>query len=77
MREVRRVLEPGGVLVLATDDPGYQARMQEVMEAATGFATMESESGAEGSGEDGTTIFERKWSEKGRTARYFRYRRLP
>ncbi len=77
VREVRRVLVPGGRLVLATDDAAYAAEMREAVEAAGGF-----QGGTPGPGDgeeffDATTIFERKGLARGAAIGRFVYRRLP
>ncbi len=76
VRIVRRVLEVGGELILATDDANYQEQMREVMAEAAGFERMEIAEADERSDDDGSTIFERKWVAKGRTPLYFRFRRV-
>jgi tRNA (guanine-N7-)-methyltransferase len=78
VRELRRVLRPGGELVLATDDAPYAAEMVESV-AVTGGLEGPLDGPADRPGEEdvlhGTTLFERKWRAEGRTIRYFRYRR--
>jgi tRNA (guanine-N7-)-methyltransferase len=88
-RQLRRVLRPGGTVLLATDDAAYQEQMQSVMDGVGGFQRESVRDAAErddegtaarlGPGErigtDGTTIFERKGKERGRGIRYFLYRR--
>ncbi len=91
IREVRRILRPGGLLVLATDDEPYQNQMERTVAEAGGFRDVLGEEPGEdeelrsmamprlGAGErigsDGTTIFERKGLARGRGIRYFRFRR--
>lgn len=88
-RQVRRVLRPGGTLLMATDDAAYQEQMREVVDGVGGFETVSVRDAAErdddgtaerlGPGErigtDGTTIFERKGKARGRPIRYFTWRR--
>jgi len=76
LREVRRVLGPGGILWMATDDAAYQRQMVEVAESVGGFAGGPYDGPEERTPTDGITIFERKGIQQGRSIRYFRYRRL-
>jgi tRNA (guanine-N7-)-methyltransferase len=75
VREVRRVLEPGGTLVMATDDAAYQRQMEETVAADGGFEGGPVEPGAERSLNDGTTIFQRKGLARGAAIRWFLWRR--
>jgi tRNA (guanine-N7-)-methyltransferase len=77
VREVRRVLEPGGTLHMATDDAPYQGQMVAVVEAVGGFAPASPDGPEERSADGGTTIFERKGLARGATIRRFRWVRLP
>ena len=77
VREARRVLEPGGALVRATDDAPYQEQMRAVVASAGGFEGGEVDPERERSLADGTTIFERKGLQRGATIRWFLWRRLP
>jgi tRNA (guanine-N7-)-methyltransferase len=77
VREARRVLEPGGALVMATDDAPYQEQMRTVVASAGGFEGGEVDPERERSLADGTTIFERKGLQRGATIRWFLWRRLP
>jgi len=89
-REARRVLEPGGLLVLATDDAAYAAEMRAAVGAAGGFEGSPGNGRAPGGspapGEssekegdlfDGTTIFERKGLAAGASIARLVWRRLP
>jgi len=89
VREVRRVLEPGGTLLLATDDAAYGEQMRAVVEATGGFGGVpgdlsgsrwEPDPGVTVDGReayDGTTIFERRGLTEGRAITRLLYRRLP
>jgi tRNA (guanine-N7-)-methyltransferase len=77
VRQVRRALEPGGVLVAATDDAAYQEQMRAVVEGVGGFEGGEVDPRAHREISDGTTIFERKGLARGATIRWFLWRRLP
>lgn len=72
-REVRRVLEPGGVLYLATDDVPYRDQMVEVMEGG-GFDNLLAADWVEDSLLGHTTKFERLWREQGRDIHHMLYR---
>ncbi|NUN51398.1 MAG: tRNA (guanosine(46)-N7)-methyltransferase TrmB [Planctomycetaceae bacterium] len=71
-RELRRTLEPGADLLLATDDAAYAAQMRSVMDGDGGF---EGGPADERTVFDGTTIFERKGLAEGRKGNWFLYRR--
>jgi tRNA (guanine-N7-)-methyltransferase len=77
VRQVARILRPGGLLVLATDDAPYAAQMAESVAAAGGLeGPLDGPADAPGEEDgDGPTLFERKWRAEGRTIRYLRYRR--
>ena len=77
VREARRVLEPGGELVMATDDAPYQEQMRAVVASVGGFEGGEVEPQRERSLADGTTIFERKGLQRGASIRWFLWRRRP
>jgi tRNA (guanine-N7-)-methyltransferase len=77
VREARRVLEPGGVLLMATDDAPYQEQMRSVVASVGGFEGGETDAPRERSLDDGQTIFERKGLERGAAIRWFLWRRLP
>jgi tRNA (guanine-N7-)-methyltransferase len=77
VREARRVLEPGGILVAVTDDAPYQEQMRTVVASVGGFEGGETDPERERSLADGTTIFERKGLQRGATIRWFLWRRLP
>ena len=76
-RQVRRVLEPGGLLEAATDDAAYGAQMREVVEGVGGFEGGPPERPDERSLDDGTTIFERKGLAQGAAIARYLWRRLP
>ncbi len=77
VREVRRVLEPGGALEAATDDAAYGDQMALVVGGVGGFEGGAADAGDERSLDDGTTIFERKGLARGAAIRRFLWRRLP
>ena len=77
VREARRVLEPGGLLVLATDDAPYAAEMRSAVATAGGFEGGDAEPAMEGDLFDGTTIFERKGLAAGASIARLVWRRLP
>jgi tRNA (guanine-N7-)-methyltransferase len=77
VREVRRVLEAGGILAAATDDAAYGEQIRRVVEENGGFEGGPDDGSVERSPDDGTTIFERKGLAQGAAIRRFRWRRLP
>jgi tRNA (guanine-N7-)-methyltransferase len=89
VRELRRVLEPGGLLLLATDDAPYGEQMREAVATAGGFeGAPEDSSGTRWEPDpgvtidgreafDGTTIFERRGLAEGRPIARLALRRLP
>jgi tRNA (guanine-N7-)-methyltransferase len=76
-REAHRVLEPGGVLALATDDAPYAEEMRRSVESVGGFEAGAADPSREGDLFDGTTIFERKGLARGADIARLVYRRLP
>ncbi len=72
-REARRLLAPGGRLLLATDDAGYASWMREVLGAAEGLE--EEPEGTERTGEDGPTLFEKRGLAEGRAIARLAWRR--
>ena len=72
-REVRRVLAPGGVLYLATDDVPYRDQMLEVMEDG-GFDNLLDAAWTEEAPLGHETKFERLWREHGRDIHHMLYR---
>ncbi len=77
VREVRRVLEPGGLLEAATDDAAYGEQIATVVAGVGGFEGGATAPGDERSEGDGRTIFESKGLARGASIRRFRWRRLP
>jgi tRNA (guanine-N7-)-methyltransferase len=77
VREARRVLVPGGILALATDDAPYAEEMRRAVASVGGFEGGDADPAREGDLFDGTTIFERKGIARGASIARLVFRRLP
>ena len=67
---IRRILAPGSVLYLRTDDPPYFEQMQETFRGAEAFA----EESTPAVLSEITTEFERQWLAEGKRTHYAAYR---
>ena len=88
-REAHRVLAPGGVLFLATDDPPYASQILDVIEGSGQFAPKDCDSGMVAGMVDGVagdsgapaigweTKFERRWRAMGREIRHMAFSPIP
>lgn len=77
-REARRVLEPEGVLHLATDDAAYAERMLDVLEGAGLFRNLGGPRSTSSSPALGwETKFERLWRSRGRVIRHMAFSPAP
>jgi tRNA (guanine-N7-)-methyltransferase len=77
-REAHRVLVPGGVLRLATDDAPYAAQILDVVEGSGLFSNLAGPGAADARPALGwETKFERLWRGKGRTIRHMAFSPAP
>jgi len=74
---VARVLEPGGLLRVATDDPDYAAQIDEVLSGETLLENTYAPSAWVNEVADRImTSYERDWRDEGRTMHFFDYVRV-
>ncbi len=66
VNELRRVVRPGGQVLVVTDHRGYFGQIQHVFKDAPGFATIDFPAMADQDGEVVGTNFERKYIAQGR-----------
>lgn len=70
-----RALEPGALLHVSTDHPGYRDWIAEVMAAQTEFANLHATPWSDSPPARRETAYEAEWRAEGRAIAYFDYRR--
>lgn len=77
VQEMHRILEPGGILTMVTDDESYSRYMIHVLQQASGFQSSFAAPyySMELPGY-GTSYFEDLWRNKGKTIRYHAFRKI-
>jgi tRNA (guanine-N7-)-methyltransferase len=77
IREVHRILQPGGVLTMVTDDEAYSKIMIEVLHQVAGFESVFPDPYYVTHYPDyGTSYFEDLWRQKGKSIHYHAFRKL-
>jgi tRNA (guanine-N7-)-methyltransferase len=77
VRQLARRLEPGGVLHVATDHPGYAEAIAEVLAAEPLLENLHAPAAWREQPPDRcATAYELEWRAQGRACRYFRHRRV-
>lgn len=77
IHEVRRILQPGGVLTLVTDDAPYSRWMIDTLHKAAGFQSEYPDPYFVSEYPNyGTSFFEDLWRQKGKTIHYHAFRKL-
>lgn len=77
IEEVRRILQPGGVLTLVTDDKSYSEEMIDVLSLFPGFqSTFPSPFYVNDYPSYGTSYFEDLWREKGKLIYYLAFKKI-
>jgi tRNA (guanine-N7-)-methyltransferase len=75
---LQRALQPGAVLHVSTDDPGYTEWMAQVFGQCEGFENLHApEPFSRQRPARRATAYEQEWAAKGREIAYFDYRRCP
>lgn len=77
MREILRILQPGGVVTMVTDDAGHSNWIIQIMQQLSGFESLFAKPYyVEDYPGYGTSFFEELWREKGKSIRYHVYRKI-